>query len=262
MRQIALNDNIFDKRGAPDTGAETIKLLSERGIKNVFLWWGDDTKLNFRKVKLCQRLGLKIVFAHLQFANINYIWIEGKQGDRLVRYYKKQIKYLKKCEISIAILHPSSKDNPPPYSEIGLERFRKIVKFAEKCDVTIALENTRKKKYLAYIWDNIKSPNLKICYDAGHDHCFKDGKFDFRKYKNQIVAVHLHDNSGEKDEHKIPFEGTIDWEDVATKLIKAGFAGCVTLEVRDRNGEVSKNEFLAKAVASAQRLQEIFDKKD
>lgn len=262
MREIAINDNIFDKRGAPDSGDETIKILAEKGVKNIFLWWGDDTKLNFRKVALCQRLGLKIVFTHLEFKDINDIWIEGKQGDSLVRYYKKQIKFLKKCKISIAILHPSSKDNPPPYCELGLERIREIVGYAEKCGVTIALENTRKRKYLAYIWDNITSPNLKICYDAGHNNCFKDGKFDFRKYKNAIVAVHLHDNHGEKDEHLLPFDGTIDWEEIASKLVKAGYTGCVTLEVRDRKREGSNSEFLDKAIERAQRLKEIFNQKD
>lgn len=262
MRKIAFNDNMFVKRSDPDTCDEAIKLLFEKGINNVFLWWGDETKANLKKVKLCKKLGIQIEFAHLEFKNINNIWQEHKAGDELVKYYKKQIKLLKKCKIQIAILHVSSSDNPPPYSQLGLERFKQLVRFAEKCKVTIALENTRKKKYLAYVWDNVKSPNLKICYDVGHDNCFKDGAFDFRKYKNQIVAVHMHDNHGESDEHLVPFDGSVDWQNIAGKLIKAGYSGSVTLEVRDKKTDGSESEFLDKAIERAQRLKEIFDKKD
>jgi sugar phosphate isomerase/epimerase len=27
-----------------------------------------------------------------------------------------------------------------------------------------------------------------------------------------VVTTHVHDNHGEKDEHLLPFEGTIDWD--------------------------------------------------
>ena len=30
--------------------------------------------------------------------------------------------------------------------------------------------------------------------------------------RERIVTTHVHDNHGEKDEHLLPFEGSIDWD--------------------------------------------------
>ena len=30
--------------------------------------------------------------------------------------------------------------------------------------------------------------------------------------RDRVVTTHIHDNHGEKDEHLLPFEGTIDWD--------------------------------------------------
>jgi sugar phosphate isomerase/epimerase len=30
--------------------------------------------------------------------------------------------------------------------------------------------------------------------------------------RDRVVTVHAHDNHGEKDEHLLPWEGTIDWD--------------------------------------------------
>ncbi len=38
--------------------------------------------------------------------------------------------------------------------------------------------------------------------------------------RGRIVTTHLHDNHGEKDEHLLPGEGTIDW-DAAVKTLRA-----------------------------------------
>ena len=30
--------------------------------------------------------------------------------------------------------------------------------------------------------------------------------------RDRVVTTHIHDNHGDKDEHLLPFEGTIDWD--------------------------------------------------
>ena len=53
--------------------------------------------------------------------------------------------------------------------------------------------------------------DLKVCFDTGHAHLTGGVGAAFRTLRERIVAVHLHDNHGEKDEHLLPFEGQIDW---------------------------------------------------
>jgi sugar phosphate isomerase/epimerase len=34
----------------------------------------------------------------------------------------------------------------------------------------------------------------------------------FDVMRDRLVTSHIHDNHGEKDEHLLPYEGTIDWD--------------------------------------------------
>lgn len=237
---------------------QTLKIMAHQGVKEVFLWWGkNQTKLNLAKVKTCRELGLNIQTAHLDFKDTNDIWQEGSNGDKFVKDYIKQFKLLKKCGIPIAVMHVTKTKTPPPMSLIGLKRFQTLANNAQKYGIILALENSRKPDYFDYVFDNVTSDNLKVCYDSGHDHAFTKDSFNFDKYKNKIVAVHLHDNNGQEDEHLYPFDGNIDWEQVLTKLKHAGYKGPITLEVvmqDKRYHDLSASEFVSTAISRAQKL--------
>jgi len=42
--------------------------------------------------------------------------------------------------------------------------------------------------------------------------------------------VHIHDNMGREDEHLIPGDGIVDWEDFAVALREIGYDKVVSLE--------------------------------
>jgi sugar phosphate isomerase/epimerase len=54
--------------------------------------------------------------------------------------------------------------------------------------------------------------DLKLCFDSGH--ALLDGSVEeaFDILKGRIASTHLHDNGGNTDEHRFPFDGKIDWE--------------------------------------------------
>lgn len=105
----------------------------------------------------------------------------------------------------------------------GILRWKKLISTAEQLGITIAVENTTQKGDIEYLFDNIKSDNLKVCYDSGHDHIYFDGTFDFERFKDKIVATHLHDNDKKADEHLLPFDGSIDWKALMQKLKNANY---------------------------------------
>ena len=105
-------------------------------------------------------------------------------------------------------------------NELGLSRIKRIVNYAKKIGVTIAFENTKESKYVEFFLDRIQEKNVGLCLDIGHWHCFSKDGFDFTKYKDRIFAVHLYDNNGEEDQHKIPGDGAIDWKKVMSNLKK------------------------------------------
>ena len=83
-------------------------------------------------------------------------------------------------------MHVSKTEENPVLTETGLNRWKKIINHAEKIGMTIALENTVWPNVLEYIFDNIQSDNLKICYDSGHDYTFFRNTFDFERFKKSF----------------------------------------------------------------------------
>lgn len=243
---------------------ETIRAIEKSGFKNVFIQWYDK-KLDFsqeEQVKLCQSLNLNIIFAHLGYQNINSIWLDGEEGEKLVDRYKDDIKKCKEYDIPMVVMHLTSHFEAPKYSEIGLERLKKIISYAKELGMKVAFENTKIKCYLEYVLKNIKDENVGVCFDSGHCHVHFDDEFNFEFFKDRIFAVHLHDNDKSDDLHLMPFDGTIDWQDVLTKLKKANYTGFITLELCYRYDYLNMpiDEFYKLGYERAEKVAEIYDK--
>ena len=90
--------------------------------------------------------------------------------------------------------------------------------FAKHRGVTIALENTANElgspASLAQFIKDTHLHNLGFCFDIGHAHMEGGVDAGFQLMRDRVVTVHVHDNHGEKDEHLLPWEGTIDWDAV------------------------------------------------
>ena len=96
--------------------------------------------------------------------------------------------------------------------------------FAKHRGVTIALENTPGEfGSAASLQQFVKETHLKdlrFCFDIGHAHIAGGVAAGLEAMQGRIVTTHLHDNRGEKDEHLLPGEGTIDW-DSAVRALRA-----------------------------------------
>ena len=158
-------------------------------------------------------------------------------------------------------MHLTSKNEAPMYNEKGLQRIQEIVDFAKKLNIKVAFENTKIKGYLEYVMQNIKNDNVGICYDAGHCHAHFNDEFNYDLFKNKIFAVHLHDNDKSSDQHLIPFDGTIDWEHVISKLKECNYKGPVTLEISYRNDylKTQVEDFYKKGYETAEHLNKMFE---
>jgi sugar phosphate isomerase/epimerase len=59
---------------------------------------------------------------------------------------------------------------------------------------------------------------LSACFDVGHAHITGGVVQGMEILKPLAATVHLNDNRGEKDEHLMPLEGTVDWPPVIAAL--------------------------------------------
>lgn len=108
--------------------------------------------------------------------------------------------------------------------------------FAKARGVTIALENTP---------DELGSPaslhqfiqethlhDLKLCFDSGHAQIEGGVIAGWEIMRDRAVMAHLHDNRGEKDEHLLPWEGSVDWRAAIESLASVPAALPVVLELK------------------------------
>lgn len=252
MREIAVvvsNDN-------KDVSViETINAIEKAGFKNVFIqWYNKDWKpTQEEQLKYIRKKGLNVIFAHLGYQNINDLWIENENGNKLVDRYKMILEFAKKMIFPRLLC----KSVAPKYNKTGLKRLQKNVDYAESLDVKVAFENTKIKGYLDYV---IYNANVGICFDSGHYHVHFDDDLDFSKFKNRIFAVHLHDNDKSGDLHLIPFDGTLNWESVVKNLKDSNYNGPITMELcyRYEYLEMGIENFYKKGYEVGEKLKEMF----
>lgn len=242
-----------------------IKLIKNAGFQSVMTWWGDEYRDSNgpkgKEPEIIKKYGLKIENTHFSFSGANNIWEDTLDGQEIFNKYYSYIGDCKTYEIPTAVIHVSSGDNPPPYGQLGLDRFKRLLEKAEGDCVTIALENLRKPEYLDFIFKNIESDRLKFCYDSGHENCFTPHIDILEKYGDKLAALHLHDNDGTCDQHLLPFTGTVNWERIMAYLKKINYNGPLALEIDAQFIDVSKeftaSEYLLEAINRAYKLMDM-----
>lgn len=99
-----------------------------------------------------------------------------------------------------------------------------------------------------------------ICWDVGHANVsgYKQSE-QMKILEGKIDVLHVHDNGGkgQKDAHMLPFDGTVDWEDVAFGMRCSAFSGILDVEVTAwaLPGDAKTRNELGKSILSrAQKL--------
>ena len=242
---------------------ETIDAIKKAGFKNVFIqWYNKDWNLSQEEqLEYVRKQNLNVIFAHLGYQNINDIWLDSIEGDKLVYRYKNDIKICKENDIPMVIMHLTSKTIAPEFNKLGLKRLQEIVDYAETLGVKVAFENTKIKGYLEYVIENIKNENVGICFDSGHYHVHFKDELDFSIFKDRIFAVHLHDNDQSDDLHLMPFDGTLNWKEVIKNLKDSNYDGPITMELCYRNEylKISIEDFYKKGYEVGLKLKEMFE---
>jgi len=248
--------NMFLDYGYSSTSEEKMKLIKANGFDGIFLFADDLFEEN---VKLASKYGLNIETIHLPFQGVcNSVWEEGLDGDNYASLIMNWIDKASNNNIDKVIFHLSQSNTPPQMTELGFVRIKKILEHAKDKKVFVAFENLRNLEYLEATMDRFGlEDNAICCFDVGHASCFSKNikTYDFPRYKGLIKCLHIHDNHGERDEHLLPFEGSIDYEEVFTKLKKIGYDGELTLEVIGKHSTYTEEEYVKKAKEALDKIE-------
>jgi len=258
---------IFDWFGVVLPMEEKYKLIKQAGFDGVMTWWGDDGNYGDEYKQypaLARAAGLYVENVHTPFDAVNNVWLDNLNGEAYIDNLIKYADELADHEIPTMVVHVSKSYDPPPVSEIGLNRFKRLCEAAERRRINVAIENLKRADYTRAVFENIDSPYLKFCYDTGHNNC-NDKNVDYLNlYGDKLAALHLHDNDGTSDLHLAPFTGTANWDLVTQRLKATGYDGAVALEVFCGDGKLpygNAEQLLAFAHDAAVKLRTMIDGK-
>ena len=143
------------------------------------------------------------------------------------------------------VIHPlmpfgaNSAESAELMKAINLEFMSRLTEVAKEYGIVICYENMpfpqlpiTTAKHVADFAKQINSDNFKVCLDTGHCLVCGESPADAVRYigKDMLAALHVHDNDGKADKHRIPGEGIADWDDFTDALYEIGFDGVFSLE--------------------------------
>jgi sugar phosphate isomerase/epimerase len=130
---------------------------------------------------------------------------------------KRALEVAEKVPFEVMVLHfGGSRDSDDPRRwDVAFSSLENLTLFARHRGVTLALENTPSEMAtpgnLRRFIEETRLPGLKLCFDSGHAQIDGGAVPAMETMGALAITTHLHDNHGEKDEHLLPFAGTIEW---------------------------------------------------
>jgi sugar phosphate isomerase/epimerase len=148
-------------------------------------------------------------------------------------------------------------DNQP---ELARRSVEEIVERASRENVRVALEvipnPLSSPEVLVHLIEEVlDGVDVGICLDYGHAHLMGDLGEAVEAVSGHLWTTHVHDNGGKRDDHLVPYAGSIDWEAAMMETQKIGYDGTLMFEVADTGDPVN---VLERCVKARERLEKTF----
>ena len=259
MELSVATDYVTD-RGDPSPYLERI---AKAGFSHVH-WchhWGTDflySKWEIEQIqKLLTRYGLHLLDLHGAIGPEKN-WVSPLEYERLagVELVQNRIDMAAQLEGKVVVMHIPYESNNLPLRK-SLEQLEPFVRAK---GVRIAIENTNNFDAITELLSEYDANYLGLCYDSGHGNVSRNGLERLDMLKHRLISVHLHDNDGNSDQHRLPFSGNIDWRRFARIVSESAYNDPVSMEVSMRNEEIqSEEEFLKQSIEVGERLSHMID---
>lgn len=229
------------------------ELIKKAGFTITSLWWGDEEKENTGSLHdlpaIVRDAGLIIDYVHAPFDNSNLLW--SADNDVREKRLKVHLKWLEDCarhKIGKMVIHLTDGLEAPRPNSHGLETIKKIVAAAETMNVVVVIENIRHREHLDFVFTEIDSVNLALCYDSSHDFLWNDKPTEIlSKWGSRLTTTHLCDNDGKEDRQWAIGQGVLDWKKISRALTQQKYTGPLVLEPLPKDRTQDPESFLKKS---------------
>ena len=236
-----------------------ISLMQENGFTTTFCM-SNSSFVTPKNVALLERYGIRFDMLHAPFSGINSMWRRGKKGDNMLNRLLKSVDTCVTNGVSKLVVHLSSAPYTPKISEVGFERYDRLMEYALSKKVTLMYENIRPIKNLSEMFK--RQPDAGFCWDTGHEHCFSFGKKFMPLFGKRLSGLHIHDNRCLPfcDDHRLPFDGRINFDGIAKELAESSYDGPLMFEILAHKTRLYKTltpeQFYERAGNAAKKLKD------
>ena len=241
-----------------------IEMIKNAGFDGVMLWWeneeGDWPIDRFEMVRRANDSELTIFNIHMSGTDDNAIWnTDNFTREKHLRPIQKTIEEISDLGYTNLVLHLCERGDVPAPNLPLLHSIEELLPYAEDNHLILSLENTWRADYLEYVWEAFPGvKELGFCFDTSHAN-LKDQFYLLEKYNDRLSALHISDNDGSADQHRLPFDGNIDFSHKVLPLLK-GKDTPFTMELfADTKQYPEEEEFLRIAYERITELAEEMD---
>ena len=222
---------------------QRLDIYKKIGFKEIALFvdnsYLNDGETYFDIINYAKSIGLSINQAHADYKISNLICDETT--DEYFNYMYEKLCDCKQLGIKYLVAHASRNSDAPEISVAQLEKLSALMDNFKGDDVFLCLENVRNNTNLHKVLQ-LNHPQIKMCFDLGHAHCFDNEDTLFDNCKQHIVCSHLHNNFGD-DTHNLPTNGEIDFQKFLTKLENIENASNCLECFPPRGSNLTENQF-------------------
>ena len=202
--------------------------------------------------RFAEENGLSIGQTHAPFG---YREDDGSTREAILDTYKRAAEATALLGAKYMVVHPIKFENcrfdfrREECFELNLDLFSRLSSFLKETGVTALLENmfiTEKKDGFVRLLPTIYSSGEElvraaealgdafgVCLDSGHAFITKENVSEMVKsIGHHLLALHLHDNTGDRDDHLPPYFGKMPMNDLVAALKEIGYCGNLNFEVR------------------------------
>ncbi|MBX3013810.1 MAG: sugar phosphate isomerase/epimerase [Caldilineaceae bacterium] len=263
-----------------------LRAIAEAGFTHIH-WchqWNTDFVYHAAEIDQIQRwltaYGLQLADIHGSEGKEKF-WYSPLEYARLagVELVKNRIDFAAQLGADAVVMHlypPTQDPALAPFNPLIWEQVRKsldaLQPYALARGVRIALENlidfrgvsagavTRAAAadnfaLIEQLYAHYPPEYLGFCYDSGHAILGHNRMGRLAPLMRRLAVLHLHDNDGEADLHRLLFDGVVDWGFAAALIAESPYAKPMSYEVSMRNaGIADAAQFLAQAHTTGARF--------
>jgi sugar phosphate isomerase/epimerase len=214
---LAITSDYFQSEGDP---RPYLKRIAEAGFTHIH-WchhWATDFIYSEHEIEQIRQwfkeFGLCLLNLHASHGKEKY-WVSQNEYQRLagIELVENRIQMTAKLGGDVLIIHiPTARSLELPAALLAQIRksLDQLELSARRYSVKIALENMQGDHWdmLEILLPEYNPGFLGLCFDSGHANLSGHHFEHLERLKERLIAVHLHDNDGLADQHKIPFTGT------------------------------------------------------